>query len=340
MPKIISLVFCVMLLIQSNGQTSASKVYLEHYFDLYVPIQKDLWDLTVSITKGQSDAEIEKKRQELTKTIATQRRIVKSSPNFENDSTLRLQVYYWLTIAKKIVQSDYIYLMQLKSKAQNSPEDMKVYLDFKGNLSYKLQKTTQDVDRVAQNFASKNALRIIDDYSKLGQKIKTANEAFGHYDKVYYEFFKSYYAEKEFNTALNSKNALSIKKARRELNIQADKSLLQLNQLASFNGDYSLVEGAKKIVSSYKNTSNGFGTHVEDFYQLQHQFDSVKRAVVGKDPSQRTNEDIMAYNNTVKAYNAKVPEFKAASQSHNVNRRNAINQWNETVNQFIKKQVL
>ncbi|MGB0391120.1 MAG: LIC11966 family surface protein [Salibacteraceae bacterium] len=319
---------------------SASKIYLEHFFDIYVPIQKDMWALTVSISKEHSPADIASKKSILTKTLRAQRSKVKASPNFENDSTLRLQVLHWLNTTSRILGGDYNYLIQLKNSAKLSPENMREYLKFKEVMNKSYKRNNEQLKKVVDNFSAKNNLNVNEENNKLSTKLNKANNAFNYYDKIYLSFFDAYYYEALFNTAVNSRSYVKIEQAKSELEKQIIKSQNELINTGSFETDKKLNQAAQNIIKSYENMMNSYGNDIYKLYKTKHDLDSVKTVVSAKSAFERTPEDVALYNSLVKNYNAQAPSISSKTQQFNSSRKAALNQWNIAVDIFINEHVL
>lgn len=319
---------------------SASKIYLEYFFDIYSPIQKDMWALTVSISKENSPADVAQKKSILSQTLKAQRSKVKASPNFENDSTLRIEVLHWLNTTSRIVNSDYNYLTQLKKSAKLSPENMRDYLKFKEVINKSYKRNNEQLKKVVDQFSALNNLSVNEENNKISSKLNRANRAYSYYDKVYLSFFDAYYYEALFNSAVNSKSHIQVQKAKTELENQLLKSKKELVSTGGFETDKKLNEAAIKMLNSYQKMIDSFGNDILQLYKTKHDLDSVKAAVSAKSAFERTAEDVALFNGLVKNYNSQVPIISAKTQQFNSGRKAALEQWNNAVNIFINEHVL
>jgi len=339
--KLLLILFFLFLLNESNAQESSpAKLYLEHYFDMYVPIQKDMWAFSIAVARDKEYDVIENKRIELLKTLNHYQAIVNHSPNFENDSTYRLSVSNWMVICQTLFQKKYIEILKLKPKAKNSFESMKKYIQLKEYSNLILQKANEELDNSSQKFANQNSIQIIEKETRIGGRIKKINNTFKYYDMIYLLFFEAYINEAKFNVAVNSQNVDSVKHEIERLTIVSKKSLTNLDQIVDFEKDPSLKLAATKILNSYIATASLYGEQVLTFFKLDSDFKKCKKEVIAKSPQERTQEDIDKYNNLVLKRKEMIPIFNQNTQLFNHNRRKELDEWNTAAEEFIGNHAL
>ncbi|MBD77600.1 MAG: hypothetical protein CL840_01500 [Crocinitomicaceae bacterium] len=319
---------------------SPSKIYLKHYFDMYVPIQKDMWQFSISVAKEDKSEVVEKRRHDLLETLNRYKSIVGVSPNFENDSSLRLAVHTWITTSEDLFKKGYNQIILKKPMAKNSVESMIDYLNSKEQWSTKLEQANENLDNAAEAFANKYSLRIVEEDTRIGVRIKRINEAFRYYDKIYINFFQAYIHEARFNQAVNTQNYDTVKLELDLLKKVTETCLNNVLAIDNFNNDPFLKYAAINILNSYITTSDSYGKQVLEFYKVQSDFNEIKAVVSSKKREDLTPDEISQYNSLVKKRNSLAPAFNENTQLFNHSRKVELREWNLAVEEFISKNAL
>jgi hypothetical protein len=305
---------------------------------MYIPIEKEMLKFTLSLNQ-EDGMRSDRQRQILVSSFKNTIDFINASPNFENDSNLRLGVRKWMNTGVEILEIDYPQLEALRSKAQLSPIELKQYLAFKEKLRRKFQESSSELDDVTERFANKNGLTTVSEETRFGKRLAQANAALDYYDEVYVLFFFPKHLDKRLNAAVNSKDPIKIKMARLKLEETCQNSASSLQKQKSFREDESLKKAAIRMVNSFEKTAKEYGWAAEEMFELEFKYDSLKKAVVEKPANERTNEEIQAYNSTVSRYNTKVQEFNLITREFNLFRQKELAAWNNAVNEFVEKHV-
>jgi len=76
-----------------------------------------------------------------------------------------------------------------------------------------------------------------------------------------------------------------------------------------------------------------------DFMLKRENFEKLDKTIGAKDPMARTNDETGQYNKAIKELNAATNNFNMANNYLNQNRKNAIDNWNNTSQSFLERYV-
>jgi hypothetical protein len=247
---------------------------------------------------------------------------------------VRVGFIHWLETVNSLLVKDFVALEQSRVNAQKSMEHLRAYMRVKNALRSKYLEANKFLESNMTRFALKYGITIESESTRLGERLLSANAALDYYEEIYLRFFAVKAHDKALNKAVNAKNVELIKALRSQQMDQCKQFVSELSKLSNYKGSPELKQAGIAVISSFEQTADKYGRLTYDLFAAEHQFDSLKTAVVSKPANERTNDEILAYNNAVKSYNSKVQAFEPQTQQYNLLRQKALKSWNEAVRNF------
>lgn len=152
-------------------------------------------------------------------------------------------------------------------------------------------------------------------------------------NKIYLLFFKCNWQDGVLVDALNNKKINEAEQAKNSLIKYANEGLQALDSLKTFKGDPSLALVCKKALISYKKIAETIVNKQTDYFLKSENFEKIKKAMELK--SEKTKEDIDAYNKAVVEMNKAVNESNQSNTNSTNLRNEIINNWNQTEKEFM-----
>lgn len=323
------------------GQSVASGgEYMNNITTEMKDITADLWDYTSAVANGKSARKVENRRKELVTTINEALRNISRMPAFQGDKAYRDTVLSYLRISNVVLNNDFGKIIDLEDVAEQSYDAMEAYLLAKDRANDKLEEAGDRLRNQQKIFAEKNRVNLTNDKSKTGKKLESAGKVFKYYNVIYLIFFKAYKQEAYLLEAHSKNNVNAVQQ-----NLNAMKSIVQeglqkLDTIQAFNNDLSIKQSCYAYLMVIKAEAEGKFDPLVNYSLKKDNFEKAKKKFDAIAPSNRTQEDVDAFNAEVNSFNASTKEVNAASKELYNIRSSALDTWNKSVNDFLKKHVI
>jgi len=307
--------------------------YMTFVSNQFEEISKDMMSYTSAVAHGKSARKVDKRRKELLLTVKTAETNMRKLKPFNGDRAFRDSVASYFRITGIVLNEEYGKIVDMEEVAEQSYDLMEAYLLAQEKADDKLDEAYEKASAQQKAFAEKNHIRLLEDKSKLNQKVEKASKVSQYYHKIYLLFFKSYKDDIYFTDAQNKSDAAALEQTKSSLDKNATEGMRQLMKIASFDNDASLKNACMKALEFYKFESTK-AQGLVDYLLKKENFDKTKKAFDAKRESERTKEDVDAYNKGISEYNAAVNKFNALNNELNKNRNTVLNNWNKSVDDF------
>lgn len=277
---------------------------------------------------------IEKLRQEVLDNITESRYKTTDLPKFKGDNSLRQGSIDYIKMCYDVFNEDYKKIVNIEEVAEQSVDEMQAYLLLQDKVNEKLHEASANLEKVEKEFATKYNITLTDEKSALGLKMEKAGELNKYMNKVYMAFFKCNWEDGKMVEAMNNKKVNDVEQARSALQSYVDEGFKSLDTLKPFEGDPSLMNACKKVLTFYKTTAIQDVPKLTEFYLKQEEFEKLKKSFNEKSSSSRTKEDVDAYNKSVKDVNSSINTFNQINQKLNNGRTQVLNEWSSTEHSF------
>jgi hypothetical protein len=256
-------------------------------------------------------------------------------PAYKGDNSLRQASITYINFCHKIFNEDYAHIVDLEEISEESVDKLQAYLLLQEKTDEKFEEANKTWDKAYADFAAKYKVTLIDSKSDKGEKIETANKLNKYFNALHVLFFKCNWENNQLVKSLGTKNVNDIEQCRNALIKYANEGLIGVDTLRSFNGDASMAQTCKESLIGFKKIAETIIPKMTDHYLKEENFNNIKKAFEAKSPSDRTNQDIDAYNKAVKEINNDVNTYNQNNNEMNNLGTQIVNNWNSTEKTFL-----
>ncbi|WP_298513001.1 hypothetical protein [uncultured Kordia sp.] len=302
-------------------------------------ISRSMWKYTKSVAHSKSPRRIEGDRKRLVKSLERAMIKIKKAKAYEGEDAYKQQVLEYMDLRTNILKNDYAKIVDMKEVAEQSYDFMEAYILAQKKVDERMQEAQENYTKTLEAYAARNNIRLTDDESDLGKKMKISNEVFEHRNDVYLLFFKSNIQERFLLSALSSADISAMQQNQNALQTFAQEGIQALDTITLYKEDATLVKATKKALEFYlEETQNEIPKMIE-FFLFNEKFNAIKEAIDKKKPKDRTQEEIDKYNGMVNDFNKAVTDFNKRNEELNKKRTKIINQWNEASGKFLSRHI-
>lgn len=337
--KFFPVIFLLSISYSVNSQDiTDAHAYLSFVGDQFEEISKDMMSYTSAASHGKSARKVEKKRQELILTVKNAETNMRKLKPFNGDHAFRDSVVSYFHINSLVLKEEYAKIVDMEEVAEQSYDMMEAYLLAKEKAGDKLDEAYRRASNQMKIFADSNKITLIENSSKLSQKIDVANKVTQYHNQVYLIFFKSYKDEFYLTEAINKKDISAIEQAKNSLDKHASEGMSLLMKTSAFGNDASLKNACMKVLEFYKAEATKIPGLV-DFFLKKENYEKARKAFEEKRESERSQSDIDNYNKMVNEYNAAIGKSNALNNELNKGRATSLNNWNKASDEFLDNQM-
>lgn len=282
---------------------------------------------------GRRARKVEKLRQEVLDNITQSRYKTTDLPLYKGDNSLRQAAIDYIKMCYIIFSEDYKKIVNMEELAEQSVDEMQAYLLLQDMINQKLHDAWSNLDKATNDFAAKYNVILSKDESPLGAKMQSADHLEKYVNSVFLAFFKCNWEDNQMVKAMNDKKVNDLEQARNALSSYAVEGMKSLDTIKPYEGDASLLAACRKSLQFYQHAADKDVPKLTDFYVKQEEFEKLKKTMDAKG-SDRSKDDVDAYNKAVKDFNASVSAFNQTNQQLNAARTQTINDWNDTEKKF------
>jgi hypothetical protein len=249
-------------------------------------------------------------------------------PKYKGDNSLRQAGIDYIQFCYRIFNEDYSKIVNMEEIAEQSVDQMQVYLLLEEKTSEKLTEASNNLSWSEKEFAAKYAVNLVDTKTELSGKMSTAGKVNRYCDRVFILFFKCNWEDGELFKALNNHKLNDAEQARNSMINFAKEGLesLKNDSIRIFQGNPRLAIICRESLDFYNSMAKYDVPKLMDFYLKQENFDKIKTSLEAKG-NNKTKEDIDQYNKAVKDINAGVNDFNQRNLDLNKRRQQIAVNW-------------
>ena len=278
---------------------------------------------------------VEKLRKQAVEAIDVAMDKTAALPAYKGDNSLRKSSIDFINFCHKIFNDDYAHIVDLEEISEQSVDNLQAYLLLQEKTDEKFAEANATWHKAYHDFAAKNNVNIIDTKSDKDLKLEKANRLNKYFNALHVLFFKCNWESNQLVKSLGTKNVNEVEQCRYALIKYADDGLIGVDTLKAFEGDATMYQTCKDCLKGYKKLAETIIPKLTDFYLKEENFNNIKKAFDAKSPSDRTHQDVDAYNKAIKDINN---EINISNQNNNeMNNLNAqiLNNWSSTEKTFM-----
>ncbi len=277
---------------------------------------------------------IDKMRQAALESIQVSRENTASLPYYKDDNSLRQSSMDYIKFCYNVFNEDYEKILNLEDIAEQSYDEMQAYLLLQEKTSEKIQEANQKMHDAEVAFAAKYNVNLIEQKSELGEKLGMAGKLNHYRNQLYLMYFKCNWQYGEIIKAMNDGKITEAEQGRNSMIRFAGEGLAGLDSLKSFDGDPSMALMCKDVLLIYKNIGENDMPKQIDYFLKKESFEKMQKSFEAKSQSDRTKQDVNAYNAAVKDINKASDLYNSTNKKISEEISDADDQWNKTEKSF------
>lgn len=337
-------IFLALLFVSGYYTSSAQEIedpveYLELLNTDQRQISERLMRYISATVHGRSEAAVQRKREQLVKTIGKVRDNVASAPDFQGDATLKDAMLEYFTLNYSVMNEDYSDIIDMKQVAEESYDAMEAYFKAQDMAAEKVNVAQVNVEQAITAFTTEYNIKLVKSEDQLSKMLEQANAVADYHNQLYLIVFKAHLGRKTFLESVQTSDIDAIEAARITLVEATDEGLEKLKDVPMFRGDGSLIAAAERRLQLYKEEANAMGFTAIELIKQSKNVEKLSEALSDKKPAKRTKEEVEAYNKAADEANNTVAEFNSLSNKYNQLGQLDHQFWQQTVEQFRRNHV-
>ena len=309
-------------------------IYMTAISNAQVEMDQKYMAYISAASHGRRAKKVDKMRQAALESIDNARFKTIDLPIYKGDNSLRQSGIDYIKLTYNVFNEDYAKIINLQEIAEQSYDEMQALLLLQEKTDEKIDEAQSKMHEASNAFAAKYNVKIIESKDELREKLDIAGKLNVYKNNVYLLFFKCYWQDGELVKAMNAGKVTQAEQSRSSLIKYASEGLTGLDSLKSFDGDPALANTCREVLKFYKSAAETDMPKLMDYFLKKENFEKMKKAMDEKSASDRTKEDVKAYNDGVKEFNAATETFNNTNRKVNQQRNDAINKWDEAEKSF------
>ncbi|PLW94168.1 MAG: hypothetical protein C0592_03765 [Marinilabiliales bacterium] len=313
--------------------------YMEYITKFHTKIKKDMWNYTAAIAHGKGARKVENKRKELIETTDKSLKKVKAMGPWDYSTEYRDSVAAYLEICSIVLKEDFAKIVDMEEIAERSYDDMEAYLMAKEAANDKLDEAGEMVEAAQRKFAEENGITLVDNQSKIDEKLEKSGPVFDYYTVIYLIFFKAYIQEMYMLEAIGAGDVNAAEQSKSAMITYSDEGIAKLDTMSAYKGDMTLRSACTKYLEFTKEEGEEHIPIILDFFLKKENFEKQKEIFDDIPERKRTQDDVDIFNAAVDEYNAAIEDYNSTNEDLNSDRSRWLEKWNETVNSFLDRHI-
>lgn len=322
----------------ARAQESAGQ-HMQDINKLEIALQEKYMSYMSTVAHSSSARKVEKRREDLIKSIQETIREAGRLRPYKGDASLRTTYLEYLRILHSVFKEDYHKIVDMEEIAEQSYDNMEAYLMAQEQAGDKLEAAALKLEPAYGAYAAAHAVRLTEPEkeSKLSRKLRLTGEVNHYAHIIYLAFFKSHHQEGYLIKAMDAGDLNAVEQSRNTLKRYAEEGLAKLDTMKPFKGDGSLLNACRRVLEFHKAEADQKTAIAVDFLVKNDEFEKVKKAYEAK--KSKTQADVDEYNRRVNELNAAVEQYNKNNQSMNQERSKAFDHWASTKKRFMDSHV-
>ena len=330
--------YILILVLFVSGVLNAQNFKTPNDYLTYVGNETDalsnsIWQYTSAIAHSRSVSYLDQQRLNLLNDCKNITRKVKGLTNgYNGDVEYKNQLLDYFTLIESEINTEYKKATEIQNGLKSFEEIEKYTLE--RSLANNIIKEQIDKLNVYQKvFADKYQIKITENDSPVGVKMKISNEVFKYHSKFYLIFLKINMAESNLIDAISKNDLAATEKNLEVLRTANSYGYSKLKLIEAYKDDKTLLEKTQTFLDFTKKEIAEFGDAAVNYLKIKKNFDVQKELLEKKiNLSNKERED---YNNAAQEKNFSFKAYARINDYYNAEREKIIKDWNLTGDKFI-----
>ncbi len=326
--------FCCTLLVSITNTKAQDDpgAYMTAVSNAHVEMNQKYMAYMSAAAHGRRAKKVEKLRQAALTSITNSKYKTADLPYYKGDNSLRQSSIDYIQLCYNVFNEDYSKIVDMEEIAEQSIDKMEAYILLQEKTSEKVKQAADKMSKASHDFAAKYNVKLIESKDELGEKMEKASKMNHYVNQLFIIFFKCNFQDAQMVGFMNDKKVNDIEQSRSALLKYSNEGLAALDALRTFEGDGQLANSCRQVLEFYKKAAETIVPKMLDFYLKQDNFDKLKKNMDAK--TNRTKEDVDAYNVAVKDINAASSQFNQYNTNINNNRTQLLQEWEAAQKSF------
>lgn len=261
--------------------------YSDYIITMHKNFNEAMINYTIESVHSENPVKNENLRINILKMIDNTMDKLNQLQEFRGDGKLRDEAKEVFKLYKESFSIDFPKVDQLQANKEDSFEAMENYMKENDQAEEKLQKTSKRFQNAHEAYAKKYDITLI--AAEKDDRITAISETNKYSRAIFLQFFRVSRANSEYNDAVASQKTSLMESKRKNLINEGNAALVAIKNVAPLNGDKQYRGAAIEYIEYHQNLAKN------EFAEMI--------AVIKKDPTERTQEDVDRYNAISQEYN-------------------------------------
>lgn len=304
-----------------------------------INITKSTWKYT-SATALKDWKKIDATRKQLIRDIqSAKKKISKIKNGYDGDVEYKNQIIQYLDLCEKNLNEEYDKIINLQDLKDQSYDAMEAFMQLDDFINAKLDSENEKVDLAYKSFALKHNIELVETESEWSKKIKIYNEVSNYHTAIYLIYFKVNFTDNNLTSAIQNADMGSIQQNTNALIQYAEEGLSQIKTIDSYNGDYSVINSANKVLEFYKKQAEEYVPKMVSFLMFYDKFENTRKIFESKSEKDRTQEEENNYNTIIKELDKEIATIKKINFKNIIDKSAVLLHWNSIGDDFIARHI-
>lgn len=337
--KFVFLLFLSLNAIVFGQKFKTPDEYLSYIKSEEINISESNWKYTSAIAH-KNWIQIDEAKKNLIKTLQNaKKKIGKLKEGYNGDVEYKNQIIKYFDYCEKTLNEEYDKIIDLKNLEEQSNDAMDAYMQLDDLVNAKLDSENQKVDLAYRSFATKYNIELVNTESEWSKKIKVYNEVCAYHTSINLICFKLNFTDETLLRGILNGDLGAIQQNANALIQYANEGLSTLNTIEPYDGDYSLINSAKKVFEYYKKQAEAYVPSLINFIMYADKFDNAKKTLESKSKADRTAEEENNFNNMTIEIDKEIIAIKKIILDNAMAKSDVLLQWKSSGDDFIIRHI-
>lgn len=300
-------------------------------------ILNETWDYLSAIAKQKSARKIEKRRQDVEKSIRISLNNVKAQSGFNGNIAYRDSSIAYLKFNLDVVTGKAKKLIDMEDVASKSYDAMEAYILYQRELNKLLQQKSKMINNEQKKFAAANKINLVGGQSKLSQKIEAASKILDYKENLFLVFARCSMYEQAMLQSMREENTMfDYKSSGLMLAELSEQSKAILDTIKDINPNKSLRNQTQKSITFFKEEADKLVPAFAEFSKQKNDFQLYKNTFDQLPNVEKTKEKVAEFNKKINEINVASQKFNALLQQFNNRRSQIFNDWSNVADNFVE----
>jgi hypothetical protein len=313
--------------------------YLDYFMQRDLNLAQNYLAYMVAAAHSNTEPGVSEQRKKVVEEVDQLRSELSLDLPYHNDDSLLTAYRDYANALFEVFNLDYAHLENGEQGLGDPVGKMRQLLVKKEAAAQKVSTTSRSKQEAIRNYASRYNIMLLASDRDLAAQVDRVVSVSIYYNRIYLIFYHSVNREMALIESFDQKDPRRIGVTRDELLQVASSGLLKLDSLGPYDSDPSLLRACRQMLQFHRTQAGVRCEPLVDFVSRQEQFNAFKAGFSTKGPSERTKAEVEEFNRMVRELNEASDAASRVIADLNTDRLRLTEQWNSTVNAFLRSHI-